>query len=462
MLDPKLYEPESQGAITSALAKRGLNAVELVAPIARLAQSRRELIQTVEALKTERNSASQEIGALKARIKKEPTQAQELERIAESKMAHTRALGDTIKEKDVALAEIQLALDALALRIPNLPHSSVPEGKDAESNQEIKRWGITRKFDFEPRDHVTLGERLGILDFERAGRISGARFAIYHGAGATLERALIQFMLDLHTREHGYQETIPPFLVSRQAAIGTGNLPKFEDDLFRTQVGERELFLIPTAEVSLTNIPREEVLEPGVLPLRLTAYSPCFRSEAGSYGRDVRGLIRQHQFQKVELVKIVAPEASEQEHEAMVADAERVLERLGIPYRRMLLCGGDMGFASGKTYDLEAWLPSGGGQYREISSCSNCFDFQARRAQIRFRSEAQAKPQFAHTLNGSGLAVGRTWIAIVENFQTADGRIEIPQALHRYVVGSPGFVSEGERVFLVGGSSRLKVSSTKS
>ena len=296
---------------------------------------------------------------------------------------------------------------------------------------------------------MALGEALNILDFERAGKMSGARFALYYGAGAALERALIQFMLDLHTREHGYREVIPPFMVNRAAMTGTGQLPKFEEDLFKTGVAERELFLIPTSEVPLTNIHRDEILNPGVLPLYFTAYSPCFRSEAGSYGKDTRGLIRQHQFQKVELVKIVEPEKSYEELEGMVKNAEKVLQTLGLPYRVMALCSGDMGFSASKTYDIEVWLP-GQSAYREISSCSNCEDFQARRAAIRYRQDAQAKPRLVHTLNGSGLAVGRTFIAVLENYQDADGNIMIPEALTKYLDGAPGFVKEKGTLWIKG------------
>ncbi|NDD93116.1 serine--tRNA ligase, partial [bacterium] len=297
--------------------------------------------------------------------------------------------------------------------------------------------------------HVALGESMGILDFERAGKLSGARFSIYLGAGAALERALIQFMLDVHTREHGYREVIPPFMVNRASMTGTGQLPKFEEDLFKTGTADRELFLIPTSEVPLTNIYREEILDQKSMPALFTAYSPCFRSEAGSYGKDTRGLIRQHQFQKVELVKICEPEKSYDELEKMTANAERVLQLLGLPYRTMALCSGDMGFSAAKTYDIEVWLPAQE-TYREISSCSNCEDFQARRAQIRYRAEAQGKPRFVHTLNGSGLAVGRTFIAILENYQDEKGRIEIPEALHRYLDGAPGFVREGSRLWMTG------------
>jgi seryl-tRNA synthetase len=294
---------------------------------------------------------------------------------------------------------------------------------------------------------VDLGERLKILDFDRASKISGARFAIYFGAGARLERALIQFMLDLHTTQHGYREVIPPFLVNRDALIGTNQLPKFEEDLFKTGTADRELFLIPTSEVPLTNIYREEIIEAGVLPIHMTAYSPCFRSEAGSYGKDTRGLIRQHQFQKVEMVKIVEPEKSMDELDSMVANAEKVLQSLELPFRTVLLCGGDMGFGATKTFDIEVWLPAQKA-YREISSCSNCGDFQARRAGIRYRTEPKAKPQFAHTLNGSGLAVGRTFVAILENYQDEQGNVRIPTVLLPYLTGAPGFTQRGKELWI--------------
>jgi seryl-tRNA synthetase len=321
--------------------------------------------------------------------------------------------------------------EELLLVIPNLPHDSVPVGKSAADNPVVRTWGTPRAFEFEPKAHWDLGPALGILDFERAAKMSGARFTVFLGAGARLERALINFMLDLHTREHGYLEVEPPFLVNRAALTGTGNLPKFEPDLFKI-AGEWDMFLIPTAEVPLTNLHRDEILDGRALPLKYTAYTPCFRSEAGSYGADVRGLFRQHQFDKVELVKFTTPEQSHEELEGLTRDAETVLERLGLPYRRALLCTGDMGFASAKTFDIEVWLPSQN-TYREISSCSNTEAFQARRANIRFRPDGTGKAQHLHTLNGSGLAVGRTMIAILENYQQADGTVVVPEALRKYM-----------------------------
>jgi seryl-tRNA synthetase len=318
------------------------------------------------------------------------------------------------------------------LRIPNLPHASVPPGGGPEDNVEVRRWGEIPAFDFAPKNHWEIGEELGILDFARAAKLSGSRFAVYSGEGALLERALIAFMLDLHTRERGYREILPPLLVNRATMTGTGQLPKFEEDLFR--LAEPELFLVPTAEVPLTNLHREEILRREELPLRYVAYTPCFRREAGSYGQDVRGLIRLHQFNKVELVKLAEPQTSYEELEKMVRDAEEVLRRLGLPYRVIELCAGDMGFSAAKTYDVEVWLP-GQGTYREISSCSNCEDFQARRAGIRYRSEGKGKTLFVHTLNGSGLAVGRTLVAVLENYQQKDGSVIVPEALRPYMGG---------------------------
>jgi seryl-tRNA synthetase len=313
-----------------------------------------------------------------------------------------------------------------------MPNADVPVGRDEEANKEIKRWGEAPKFDFEPKPHWEVGEQLGVLDLERAAKITGARFAIYWDLGARLERALMNFMLDLHTGEHGYTEVLPPFLVNSESMYGTGQLPKFEADLFRVPQGDRNLWLVPTAEVPVTNIFRDETLDATQLPISLTAYTPCFRSEAGSYGKDVRGIIRQHQFQKVELVKFTRPEESYAEHEKLTRHAEEVLERLGLHYRRMLLSTGDMGPSSAKTYDLEVWLP-GQKLFREISSCSNFESYQARRANIRYRPEAKGKSELVHTLNGSGLAIGRTWVAIVENYQQADGSVAIPEALRKYV-----------------------------
>jgi seryl-tRNA synthetase len=443
MLDPKHFG-EAVGELEVGLKRRNADQA-LVTRIAELSKSRKALIMQGDVLKAKRNQASQEIGALKAKAKSDPAAAAEAER----RMVETRAIGDEIKAIDAKLAEVDGEFTSLGLRIPNIPHASVPNGAGAEDNVEVRRWGTPRQLSFQPLDHVTLGEALGILDFERAGKLSGSRFTLYLGAGATLERALIQFMLDLHTRQHGYREVIPPFMVNRESMTGTGQLPKFEEDLFKTGTADRELFLIPTSEVPLTNIFRDEIIEHGRLPYNLTAYSPCFRSEAGSYGKDTRGLIRQHQFQKVELVKIVEPEKSYDELEKMTANAEKVLQLLGLPYRTMALCTGDMGFSAAKTYDIEVWLPAQN-TYREISSCSNCEDFQARRAQIRYRPEAQGKPRLAHTLNGSGLAVGRTFIAILENYQDERGRVEIPEPLHRYVEGAPGFVREGSKIWLTG------------
>jgi seryl-tRNA synthetase len=348
--------------------------------------------------------------------------------------AEMKGVAEQIKALEVLLQDVEARLHQTLLVLPNAPDPSVPVGPDAAANVEVRRVGTPPRFDFTPKAHWDLGPELGILDFERAARISGARFAVYWGLGARLERALIQFMLDLHTKERGYTEVLPPYLVTADALTGTGQLPKFEGDLFKTRAGERDLYLIPTAEVPLTNLHREEILEPGTLPLRYVAFTPCFRSEAGSYGKDVRGLIRQHQFHKVELVKLVTPETSMAELEGMVADAEEVLKRLGLAYRVVVLSTGDMGFSAAKTYDIEVWLP-GQDDYREISSCSTCADFQARRADIRYRPEPKARPRFVHTLNGSGLAVGRTLIAVLENYQQADGSVVIPEALRPYMGG---------------------------
>ncbi len=442
MLDARFFQEDS-AELEKALQRRNADPA-LIQRLNELAKSRKHLIQRTETLKAQRNKASQEIAQLKAKAKSNPSVATEAER----RISEMKEVGDQIKALDTELAQVEDQLSYESYRIPNIPHSSVPDGISSAANVEVRKWGSSPTFEFEPKDHIALGERLGVLDFERASKLSGARFALYFGAGAALERALIQFMLDLHTREHGYQEVIPPFLVNRDTMTGTGQLPKFEQDLFKTGVEERELFLVPTAEVPLTNIFSNEILEPGRLPVYFTAYSPCFRSEAGSYGKDTRGLIRQHQFQKVELVKFVEPEKSYDELEAMVKNAERVLQLLELPYRVMLLCSGDMGFGAAKTYDLEVWLPAQRA-YREISSCSNCEDFQARRAKIRFRQEAQGKPRFAHTLNGSGLAAGRTFIAILENFQDKEGNIQIPKVLHRYLEGAPGFSRRGAELWIL-------------
>jgi seryl-tRNA synthetase len=348
--------------------------------------------------------------------------------------AEMKGVSDEIKALEEKLATIEEKLRQFLLVLPNLPDDSVPVGASADDNVEVRRVGTPRAFDFEPKAHWDLGPALGILDFERAARVSGARFAAYFGAGARLERALVQFMLDLHTTERGYREVIPPYLVTAETLLGTGQLPKFEGDLFKTRAGDRELYLIPTAEVPLTALHRDEILEADAVPVNYVAFTPCFRSEAGSHGKDVRGLIRQHQFHKVELVKLTTPESSMDELEKMVADAEEVLKRLELPYRVMALCSGDMGSNSAKTYDLEVWLP-GQNAYREISSCSNCTDYQARRASLRYRPEPKGKPRFLHTLNGSGLAVGRTLVAVLENHQQADGSIAVPKALRPYMGG---------------------------
>jgi seryl-tRNA synthetase len=423
MLD-LIYLRDRLAEATIRLGHRSAAAASALEDCARVDAAWRRLVTEIEQLKREHNTANAAIADLK---KQGATDAFNAARAA----GKTR--GAEIKDLEARLGDVERERDALLLSIPNLPHASVPVGTSADDNVEVRRWGSPRQFEFEPRAHWDLGPALGILDFERAARMSGARFSVLFGAGARLARALINFMLDLHTREHGYTEVEPPFLVNREALIGTGNLPKFEMDLFRV-AGEWDLFLIPTAEVPLTNLHREEMIDGRQLPKRYTAYTPCFRSEAGSHGADVRGLIRQHQFDKVELVTFATPEQSHDELEKLTHDAETVLERLELPYRRMLLCTADMGFASAKTFDLEVWLPSQR-TYREISSCSNTEAFQARRAAIRFRRDGTGKTQFAHTLNGSGLAVGRTLIAILENGQQADGSVVIPAALRPFMGG---------------------------
>jgi seryl-tRNA synthetase len=404
------------------LQTRGPGADAVLDRLLELDTTRRELLPRVENLKAERNRMGEQIA-----------QAKRTGADASALLAENKQRADEIKALDAQLATLEEERTPLLLALPNTPHESVPVGRSAEDNVEVRRWGTPREFDFEPKAHWDLGPALGIVDFERAVRMTGARFALLMGAGARMSRALISFMLDLHTREHGYTEVEPPFLVNRSSLTGTGNLPKFEEDLFKI-AGDWDLFLIPTAEVPLTNIHREESLEQRDLPRRYTAYTPCFRSEAGSYGADVRGLIRQHQFDKVELMAYADPEQSFDELERLTGCAEKVLQLLGLPYRTMLLCTGDMGFASAKTYDIEVWLPSQGG-YREISSCSNTEAFQARRAGIRYRPTGGGKQAHVHTLNGSGLAVGRTMIAIVENYQEADGSIRIPDALVPYMGG---------------------------
>jgi len=414
---------ENLEAVREAMINRRLPA-ETLDKFAKLDAERRRIIGEADLINQKRNAASKEIGGLMQSGRKDEAEAMKSE-VAGLKERQSQLES----ERDAADA----AMRELLAGLPNLPAPDVPVGPDESANEEIRRWGEPREFDFEPKDHVDLGESLGILDLERATKIAGSRFAILMGAGARLERALINFMLDVHTTEHGYTETLPPFLVNRTALFGTNQLPKFEEDLFHIK-DEREFALIPTAEVPVTNYHSGEILDAKDLPKNFTAYTPCFRSEAGSYGRDTRGLIRQHQFEKVELVKITLPEQSGEEHEKLTANAERILQLLGLPYRTVVLSTGDMGFGAQKTYDIEVWLPSQQ-TYREISSCSNCGDFQARRMNLRFRRAGGGKPEFAHTLNGSGLAVGRTWIAILENYQQADGSVDIPEALMPYMTG---------------------------
>ncbi|HYV05068.1 MAG TPA: serine--tRNA ligase [Blastocatellia bacterium] len=405
------------------LKERGFPA-ETVARFSELDEHRRRLVSERDEFNATRNRESQEIGALMKAGQKDQ---------AESRRQAVRELGDRITATAEELAAVEEELKKLMTALPNLQHDSVPVGPDESANQEVKRWGTPPQFDFEPLDHVDLATSLGILDLERASKMSGSRFSLLTGAGARLERALISFCLDVQTKRHGYKEVAPPFIVNANALFGTGQLPKFEDDLFKL-TDERNFYLIPTAEVPLTNIYADEILDAAQLPIRMTAYTPCFRSEAGSYGKDTRGLIRQHQFNKVELVKITRPEESYDELETLTSNAEAVLEALGLAYRRVALSTGDIGFSAAKTYDIEVWLPSQN-TYREISSCSNCEAFQARRAQIRFRREPKAKPEFAHTLNGSGLAIGRTWLALLENYQQRDGSVIIPEALRPFMDG---------------------------
>ena len=421
MLDPALVHDRVE-EVRNGLRRRGVDSGNLPEEIATLETARRRLIPEVEGLKRLQNTSGDEI----ARAKR---QGLATEAIQES----NRARAQQIRQLTTQLDAIEQQRNRALLTLPNLPHASVPDGASSADNQEIRRFGDPPAFDFEPLPHWDLGAKLGILDFERATRMSGARFSVLTGSGARLARALINFMLDLHTREHGYREVEPPLLVNSNALVGTGNLPKFEADLFKI-AGDWDLYLIPTAEVPLTNLHRGEILDGRMLPVSYTAYTPCFRSEAGSYGQDVRGLIRQHQFDKVELVKLTTPEQSYEEHEKLTADAEEVLKRLGLAYRTVLLCSGDTSFASAKTYDIEVWLPSQR-TYREISSCSNTEAFQARRAGIKFRREGTGKAEFVHTLNGSGLAVGRALVAILENFQQKDGTILVPPALRPYMDG---------------------------
>ena len=407
--------------VEEKLRVRGMNPAEVLKDFQAIDTERRQVITEAETLKAQRNRASEEIG----KLKKSGQDATAL-------MAETKDLRDKIQELEKTTADYETRLRDLLAGIPNIPHNSVPVGKSSDDNVEARRWGRPPKFDFAPKPHWELGEQLGVLDLERGAKLSGARFAVYWDLGAKLERALANFMLDLHTGEHGYTEVLPPYLVNSESMYGTGQLPKFAADSFRVPHGEKDLWLIPTAEVPVTNLYRDETVDTARLPVSLTAYTPCFRSEAGSYGKDVRGIIRQHQFQKVELVKFTHPESSYEELEKLTRNAETVLQKLGLHYRVMTLCTADMGFASAKTYDIEVWLP-GQSLFREISSCSNFEAFQARRANIRFRPEGKGKTEFVHTLNGSGLAVGRTWVAIVENYQQADGSVVIPEALRPYV-----------------------------
>ncbi|HEY0659687.1 MAG TPA: serine--tRNA ligase [Pyrinomonadaceae bacterium] len=417
------YVRENLDAVKTALRNRNFP-IESLEKFVALDAERRRIIGEADNVNQIRNSSSKEIGALLQAGRREE---------ADAKKAEVSDLKNKQSELERRRDESESAMRDLLSHLPNIPAPDVPVGVDESANVEIRKWGEPREFDFEPLDHVDLGEKTGILDLERATKITGSRFAILNGAGARLERALINFMLDVHTRDHGYMETLPPFLVNRKSLFGTNQLPKFEEDLFHIK-DERGFALIPTAEVPVTNYHSEEILDAKDLPKYYAAYTPCFRSEAGSYGRDTRGLIRQHQFEKVELVKLSLPENSVEEHEKLTANAERILQLLGLPYRTMILSTGDMGFGAVKTYDIEVWLPSQK-TYREISSCSNCGDFQSRRMNLRFKRAGGAKPEFAHTLNGSGLAVGRTWIAILENYQQADGSILVPEVLHPYMNG---------------------------
>jgi seryl-tRNA synthetase len=450
MLDPKLLRSDLAN-VSSGLARRGFR-LETSA-LQTLEEKRKNVQVTTQQLQAERNARSKAIGQAKARGEDVAAVMQDVARI-----------GDALKQAEAELEQIQREIEEIALGLPNIPHASVPDGRDENANVEVRRWGEPRQFGFEPKDHADLGERLGLMDFEAATRISGARFVVMHGPLARLHRALIQFMLDLHTREHGYTETYVPYLVNAESLRGTGQLPKFEEDLFSVQhknvfsyvdvyasklnpdgsippdadlrFKQRtdRMYLIPTAEVPVTNIVRDTIVEANRIPLKYVCHTPCFRSEAGSYGKDTRGMIRQHQFEKVELVQIVRPEESYRAHEELTVHAEKVLQRLELPYRIMALCAGDMGFSAAKTYDLEVWLP-GQQKYREISSCSNFEDFQARRLQARWRNPASGKPELVHTLNGSGLAVGRTLVAVLENYQDKDGHIRIPAALQPYLGG---------------------------
>ena len=407
--------------VEEMLRQRGADPAAVLKDFRDVDTQRRQAITEAETMKARRNKASEDIAKLR-KAGQDATAA----------IAETKDLREQIQTREKTAADLDARMQDILSGIPNVPHESVPVGHSAEENVEVRRWGAPPKFDFTPKPHWDLGAELGVLDLERAVKLTGARFAVYWDLGAKLERALANFMLDLHTREHGYTEVLPPYLVNSESMYGTGQLPKFAADSFRVPHGEKDLWLIPTAEVPVTNLYRDEILDAARLPISLTAYTPCFRSEAGSYGKDVRGIIRQHQFQKVELVKFSRPENSYEEHEKLTRNAETVLQKLGLHYRTVTLCTGDMGASSAKTYDIEVWLP-GQQLFREISSCSNFESYQARRANIRYRPEGKNKTEFVHTLNGSGLAVGRTWVAIVENYQQADGSVIIPEVLRPYI-----------------------------
>lgn len=426
MLDPTLVRDNLE-AVQTAMANRGMNVTAELQQLATAESHRRRLIPQIEGLKREQNSAGDQVARAKRR-------GEDVKQLHEA----SKQRAQKIKQLEVELDSNERQRTMLLETLPNIPHTSVPVGKSAADNVVVRKWGEPRAFDFEPKAHWDLGPELGIIDFERATKISGTRFAVLMGAGAQLERALINFMLSLHSTQHGYTEVEPPFLVSSSTLYGTGQLPKFEQDLFKI-AGEWDLYLIPTAEVPVTNLYRGEIIDGRTLPLKYTSYTPCFRSEAGSYGADTRGLIRQHQFDKVELVKFATPETSYDELESLTANAEKILQLLNLPYRTVVLCTGDMGFSAAKTYDIEVWLPSQK-TYREISSCSNCEAFQARRANIKFRPDGTGKAEHVHTLNGSGLAVGRTLIAILENYQQKDGSVVIPEALRPFMGGKERIV----------------------
>ncbi|HJW81728.1 MAG TPA: serine--tRNA ligase [Acidiferrobacterales bacterium] len=427
MLDPKLFRTDLDNT-ARLLARRGFTLD--VSTITSLEEKRKQVQVLTQQYQNERNTKSKAIGQAKARG--EDTQPL---------MDEVASLGAALKQAETGLEQLQNELNAIMLGVPNIPHASVPDGKDERDNREVRRWGEPKKLDFAPKDHVDLGVNLGLMDFEAAAKISGARFVVLQGALAQLHRALIQFMLDLHTREHGYTETYVPYLVNADSLRGTGQLPKFEAELFAVR-GEQAFYLIPTAEVPVTNLARDTITDAARLPRKQVCHTPCFRSEAGSYGKDTRGMIRQHQFEKVELVQFVRPQDSYAALEELTGHAEKVLQLLGLPYRVMALCAGDMGFSAAKTYDLEVWLP-GQQKYREISSCSNFEDFQARRMQARWRNPETGKPELLHTLNGSGLAVGRTLVAVLENYQQADGSITVPEALRSYLGGQERINPDG-------------------